>query len=170
MGLFDWFTGTKRPEQGVKPRSSQEVYQALMSVNRPDASYEVRDGRPEGVDLVCEWRVMNPYWYEYFRIFSEREFYSILLRFDPDQREIRSTDHKWTIDWVRGVPQVVHGAEFERGQAKSVKAVWALRKGEDGKRRWERQATFSTSEMKNPLRKAVTDCGWTWRGVSFAKL
>ncbi|SDJ66536.1 hypothetical protein SAMN04487820_101148 [Actinopolyspora mzabensis] len=116
-----------------------------MAVNRPDASFEVRDGRTEGVDLVCEWRVMNHHWYEHFKMFCEREFYSVLLRFDPERREIRSTDHKWTIDWVRGAPQVRARAEFERGQAKSVRAVWALKKGENGKRCWELQATFSAS-------------------------
>ena len=29
---------------------------------------------------------------------------------------------------------------------------------------------FATAEIKTPLQQAVTDSGWTWRGVAFGKL
>lgn len=70
MGLFDWFTGTKRPRDGIAPRAPQDVYRALLALNRPDAAFVVRDGSPEGVDLVSEWRILDPGWHEYFRAFK----------------------------------------------------------------------------------------------------
>lgn len=66
MGLLDWLTGTKRPAEGVAPKPSEEVYSALLAVNRPTAPFVVRDGQPEGVDLVAEWRIVDASWYEVF--------------------------------------------------------------------------------------------------------
>lgn len=170
MGILDWLTGTERPEKNVPPRSPQEVYQALVGVNRDDASFLVRDGSPEGIDLVSEWRVMNPAWYEHFRTFSQREFYSVLMRLNPEKREVRSTDRTWTVDWTRGYPELVHGLEFQRGPQKKREVSWTIERDENGKLRAYRQATFSSEDLKAPLRKAVLAHGWTWRGVAFGKL
>ena len=52
MGLFDWLTGTKRPQAGVAPKSAAEVRAALLAVNRPTAPFIVRDGAPEQVEAI----------------------------------------------------------------------------------------------------------------------
>ncbi|WP_443073496.1 hypothetical protein [Streptomyces sp. NBC_01429] len=66
MGLFDKLTGTKRPADGVAPRSADEVHAALLSLNTADVPYTVRDGREEGADLVAEWRLLDPAWQSFF--------------------------------------------------------------------------------------------------------
>ncbi|MBA8822760.1 hypothetical protein FHX42_000089 [Saccharopolyspora lacisalsi] len=170
MGLFDWFTGTKRPEGGVTPRSPQEVYQSLLAVNRDDAPFVVRDGSPEGVDLISEWRIMDPVWYEHFKAFSVTKYYQIRMRLDPSKQEVRSVDRTWEVDWVRGFPQFVHGAETGRGQVKKVEKAWSLGRDENGKLELKDKATFSMGELKSPLQKSVIDLGWTWRGVAVGKL
>ncbi|MDR7302618.1 hypothetical protein [Haloactinomyces albus] len=170
MGIFDWFTGTKRPEDGVVPRSPQEVYQALLTVNRPTAPFVVRDGSPEGVDLVSEWRIMESAWYEYFKTFSVTKTYKVLMRINPPDNEVRSTDHVWEIDWTKGFPEIKQEAEFGRGQAKKVERLWRLGRDKNGKLELQERATFSSGELKSPLQDAVTGLGWTWRGVSIGKL
>lgn len=45
MGMFDRFTGTKRPMEGITPRSASEVHAALLALNRPDAPFIIRDGK-----------------------------------------------------------------------------------------------------------------------------
>lgn len=170
MGIFDRFTGTARPDKNAPRRSPHEVYRALMGINRDDAPFVVRDGTSEGVDLVAEWRVLEPAWYEHFRTFSAREYYSILLRLNPEKAEVRTTDQVRKVDWARGFPQLVHGAEATRGQDKSVESSWTIERDENGKLGLQRQATFSTEEMKVPMRDTVLAHGWTWRGVVFGSL
>ncbi len=170
MGLFDWFTGTKRPEGGVTPRSPQEVYQSLLAVNREDAPFVVHDGSPEGVDLISEWRIMDPAWHSYFSAFSMNKAYRIFMRLDPSKNQVRTVDHSWEVDWTKGFPQLIQGVEFERGQGKRFESVWTLERDENGKLGFHKKAGFSTDQLKSPLQKAVTDLGWTWRGVAVGKL
>lgn len=94
MGLFDWFTGTVRPDDGIAPRSPQEVHQALGSLNRPD----------------------------------------------------------------------------ERGQVNRVERMWTIGRGDDGGVELRDGASFSSDDLKAPLRRTVTRLGWAWRGDVFGKL
>lgn len=41
---------------------------------------------------------------------------------------------------------------------------------ENGKLVKEAQRTYSSAELKEPLRQVVTGAGWTWRGVVFGSL
>ena len=66
MGLFDKLTGTKHPDDGVVPRSAEEVRTALLGVNRPDVPYVIRDGAAEDSDLVAEWPMAEPAWQPLF--------------------------------------------------------------------------------------------------------
>ena len=59
MAFFDWLTGTKRPAAGVPAKSAAEVRADLLAVNKPTAPFSVRDGAPENVDLVAEWRIVD---------------------------------------------------------------------------------------------------------------
>lgn len=170
MGLFDWFTGTKRPEDGVVARSPQEVYQSLLAVNRPDAPFVVRDGRPEGVDLVSEWRIMDPAWHEYFKAFSVTKGYQVLMRLDPSSNEVRATDKTWEVDWLRGNPQVKLGKEVGQGVGKKVEHRWTLGRDENGKFGLHNHSKFSSDDLKSPLRETVTALGWVWRGTAFSAM
>lgn len=55
MGLFDWLTGSKAAPAGVARQPAAALRTALLAVNRDTAPFLVRDGAPEGVDLVAEW-------------------------------------------------------------------------------------------------------------------
>jgi len=63
MQVLDWLTGTKRPAFGVPAKAPAEVRADLLAVNRPTAPFIVRDGAPENVDLVAEWRIVDATWY-----------------------------------------------------------------------------------------------------------
>jgi len=75
MGLFDWLTGSKAAPAGVPRQNVAELRTRLLAVNRDTAPFTVRDGAPEGVDLVAEWKIVDAQWYEIFAKASlERSF------------------------------------------------------------------------------------------------
>ena len=67
MKLFDWLTGTKRPAAGVAAKSAAQVRADLLALDRPTAPFTIRDGQPENVDVVAEWRIVDAKWYEFSR-------------------------------------------------------------------------------------------------------
>ncbi len=168
MGMFDWMTGTKRPADGVPPRAPQEVYQALLAVNRPDVPYFVRDGSPERVDLVAEWKIADAHWYGHFGHVTRVN--KTLMRLDPSKHEVRTVDHEITVTWAAGTPRLTLGKEFQRGQINKVSYNATYGRDESGKLVKLGQVKFSTGALKPPLQQAVTNAGWTWRGVLLAKL
>jgi len=170
MGLFDWLTGTKRPAAGVAAKSASEVRAALLAVNRPTAPFVVRDGAPERVDLVAEWRIVDAAWYEIFAKASLTKVFKILMRLDEQKHEARAVDQEWEVEWRAGVPDLKLAAEAFRGQKTEVSFGTAYAFTETGEFGQVYRYRFSTGELKPPLQNAVTASGWTWRGVSFGKL
>jgi hypothetical protein len=170
MGLFDWLTGTKRPQAGVAPKSAAEVRAALLAVNRPTAPFIVRDGAPEQVDLVAEWRIVEATWYEIIAKAGLTKVFKVLMRFDPAEHEVRAVDQEWSVEWRAGVPNLTLTAEAFRGQKTEFSFGTAYAFTEKGEFGQVYNYKFSTSEIKPPLQDAVTAAGWTWRGVAFAKL
>lgn len=170
MGLFDVFTGTKRPASGTTPQPQHEVHNALLALNRPDAPFLIRDGSPENADLVCEWRILDPEWYAYFEAVGLSRTYQIYMRFNATKNQVRAVDKTWTVRWAAGIPALAPTKEVNRGQVTKKETVLTFEKDENGKRRLAKENTFSSSDLKEPLRNAVTGLGWTWRGVSMGKL
>src|SRR5438034_5460313 len=111
MKLFDWLTGTKRPAAGVPAKTSAEVRADLLAVNRPTAPFTVRDGAPEKVDLVAEWRIVDATWYEIFAKAGLKRTAKVLMRLDPDKHEVRAVDQDWSVEWSAGVPRLSLAAE-----------------------------------------------------------
>ncbi|MFD9560771.1 hypothetical protein [Streptomyces sp. NPDC059994] len=147
MGIFDRLTGTRYPDAGVAARSAAEVRAALLAVNGPGVPFVVRNGAPsERADLVAVWRV--------------RELGITVrtrMRLVPAQREVRAIDEQWD----------AQTREYSRGQVTSVARDWTIERGADGRLQKTEGARFDFAEMRNPLRGAVLDAGWTWRGVVF---
>jgi hypothetical protein len=170
MGLFDWLSGTKKPAAGVAPRSAADVRAALLAVNRPTAPFIVRDGRPEQVDLVAEWRIVDAKWYEIFAKAGLTNVFKILMRLDPEKNEVRAVDQEWSVEWRAGTPRLSLAAEAFRGQKKEISFGTAYSFTENGELGQIYNYRFSTGELKPPLQDAVTSAGWTWRGVAFGKL
>src|SRR5262245_5314284 len=170
MGLLDWLTGTKKPAAGVPPKSAVEVRAALLAVNRPTAPFVVRDGAPERVDLVAEWRIVDAAWYEIFAKAGLTKVFKILMRLDEQKHEVRAVDQEWEVEWRAGVPSLTLAAEAFRGQKAEVSFGTAYAFTETGEFGQVYRYRFSTGELKPPLQNAVTASGWTWRGVSFGRL
>lgn len=170
MGLFDWFTGTKSPAAGVAAAAPAALKAALLAVNRGTAPFTVHEDTSGRADLVAEWKIVDAGWYEIFGKAKLEKVAKVLMRIDAEKKEVRSVDETWSVEWHAGVPRLSLSAEAFRGQKKSIEfgKAWGfteeLRPGEIYNYR------FTTGELKTPLQKAVTESGWTWRGVAFGKL
>jgi hypothetical protein len=170
MGLFDWLTGTRRPAAGVPPKTPAEVRADLLAVNRPTAPFIVRDGAPENVDIVAEWRIVDAKWYEIFAKAGLKKVFKVLIKLDEPAREVRAVDQEWSVEWRAGIPSLSLTAQAFRGQTKQFSFGTAFAFTEQGGYGQVYRYKFSTAEIKTPLQDAVTKAGWTWRGVSFGKL
>jgi hypothetical protein len=170
MGIFDWLSGTKRPRTDIAPRSAADVRAGLLAVNRPTAPFIVRDGQAENVDLVAEWRIVDASWYEIFAKAGIAKVFKILMRLDPDHHEVRAVDHEWSVEWRAGIPNLAVSAEAFRGQKSEISFGGEYAFTETTGSGTVYRYRFSTRELKPPLQDAVTNSGWTWRGVSFGKL
>lgn len=170
MGLFDKLTGTKRPADGVAPRSATETQAALLGLNRPDVPYVIRDGRAEGADLVAEWRILDPAWQTFFLSAQVSRVFQVRMRFVPEKNEVRSLDQQYEVTWVGGTPRLAIAAEAQRGQVQTVSKRWTLGGGEDGGLEATESFSFDSADLKNPLQDTVLGAGWTWRGVITGKL
>lgn len=170
MGMLDFLTSTKRPPGGTPVRSPQEVLNALMGLNRATAPYRLIDGKPEQVDLIAEWRIVDAAWYEIFSKAGLSKTFRIYLKLDPAQHEVRAMDREYTLEWSAGVPKLSVAVSKFKGQVQEVEfgKAWAftetLAPGQVYTYR------FNTKEIKQPIQDAVTGCGWTYRGVAFGKL
>ncbi len=170
MGLFDWLTGTKKPAAGIAAKSKAEVRDALLAVNRPTAPYTIRDGAPEKVDLVAEWRIVDAKWYEIFAKAGLKKVFKVLMRLDDQTKEVRAVDQEWSVEWRAGVPNLALAAEAFRGQKVEISfgTAYAFKETLEYGKVYE--YAFATKELKTPLQEAVNNAGWTWRGVAFGKL
>ncbi|WP_460070125.1 hypothetical protein [Streptomyces sp. YKOK-I1] len=170
MGLFDKLTGTKRPADGVAPRSVTEVQTALLGLNNPAVPYVIRDGRAEGADLVAEWRIQDPAWRTFFVRTQVSRVFQVRMRLVPEKSEVRSLDQQYEVTWAGDTPRLAIAAEAQRGQVQTVSKTWTLGRNSDGNLGATETFSFDSSDLKNPLRDAVTGAGWTWPGVIIGKL
>ena len=170
MGLFDWMTGSKSAPPGVFRLDVRALREQLLAVNRDTAPFIVRDGAPEGVDMVAEWRIVDARWYEIFAKAGIQRVFKVLMKFDAAKGEVRAVDQAWEVEWRAGVPVLSAQAEGFRGQSweKSFEAVYAFR--EDLSWGEVYSYRFDTDEIKKPLVAATQKAGWGWRGVAFSKL
>lgn len=170
MGLFDKLTGTKRPADGVAPRSAPEVRAVLLGLNRSDVPYVIRDGRAEGADLVGEWRMLESAWQSFFARTRVSRVFQVRMRLVPEKNEVRSLDQQYEVTWVGDTPRLAISAGAQRGQVQTVSKQWTLGGGRGGGLEATETFSFDSSELKSPLRDAVLGAGWTWRGVVTGKL
>jgi hypothetical protein len=171
MGLFDWITGSKAPPQGVARQPVATLREAILSLNRETAPFQIRDGAPEGVDLVAEWKIVDARWYEIFAKASLTRVFKVLMKFDAERGEVRAVDQEWTVEWRAGIPTLALSAEAFRGQKveMSFGTAYAFKEDLSG---WGKvyEYRFKTSEIKDPLVEVAQQNGWGWKGVAFGKL
>lgn len=170
MGLFDWITGDRKPASGVGRQSPEALRDALLGLNRDSAPWQVRDGAPEGVDLVAEWKIVDAQWYEIFAKAGLSKVFRILIKFDAGKGEVRTLDQEWTVEWRAGVPSLALAASGFRGQKVEMSFGTAFAFREDLSYGKVYEYRFATKEIKGPLQEAVAAAGWGWKGVTFGKL
>jgi hypothetical protein len=170
MGLFDFITGSKAAPAGVTRQPQATLREAMLALNRPSAPWQIRDGAPEGCELVAEWRIVDAKWYEIFAKASLTKVFKVLMRFDEAKGEVRAVDQEWTVEWRAGIPALSLSAEAFRGQKveMSFGAAFAFKETLEYGKVYEYR--FKTGEIKDPLQETAAANGWGWKGVAFGKL
>lgn len=170
MGLFDFLTGTKRPEAGREPAPAAAVGDAIMAVNRDTAPFHITRDTSGKADFIAQWRIVDARWYEIFAKAGLKRVFRIRMKLDPDAHEVRAVDEEFSVAWRAGVPTLSAAVTGFRGQKKEVSFATAYGFTEEFKPGQVYKYRFATNEIKSPLQEAVTAQGWTWRGVALGKL
>ncbi len=170
MGLFDIFTGTKRPKPGVAVATPSELKEALLAVNRPTAPFSIGLSDDGSCDLVAEWKIVDAKWYEIFAKAGLEKSFKIKMRLDEQAKEVRNIDEEFTVEWRAGVPKLSLMVSGFRGQKSEISFGTAYAFTEQFKPGQVYNYRFNSSELKDPLRDAVLASGWTWKSVAFGKL
>jgi hypothetical protein len=168
--MFDWLTGNKAAPAGVARQSVPELRARLLAANRDTAPFVIRDGAPEGVDLVAEWKIVDASWYEIFAKAGLEKVFKVLMKFDEAKGEVRAVDQEWEVAWRAGVPSLSLSASAFRGQKAEISFGTAFAFREDASYGKVYDYRFNTKEIKTPLVEAAQSAGWGWKGVAFAKL
>jgi len=170
MGILDFLSGTKRPGEGTPVKPAAELKAALLALNRETAPWHVREATPgEGCDLIVEWKIVDANWYGIFDKQKLESVFKIFLKFDAEHGEVRALDKEYTVNWKAGVPTLGEVSAF-RGQKTEVSFGIGYGFIEKGKFGEVYNYRFSTTEMKTPVKQAVTAASWTYKGVVFGKL
>lgn len=165
MGLLDKLTGTRPAETGVAPVPVEELRSVLLGLPRPKSPWQVRDGAKDGCDLVAEWRIVDAEWSEIFFQYGLRKVFRIKLKFDEPAHQVRNIDEQASVSWRDGTPQV--SKSWSRGQINETEYGREVGYTEQGEFGEVYNYTFRSSEIKDPLRDAVTAHGWGWKAVTW---
>jgi hypothetical protein len=168
--LFDLLTSTRHPSPGTPKQTPEELWSALLGLNRDTAPYQVIDGRGEGVDLIAEWKIVDAQWYEIFAKAGLKRVFRIYLKFDAGRHQVRAQDRAYTVTWRAGLPTLSASVEAFRGQQQSIEFGTAYGFTETLAFGQVYKYRFSTREIKKPIQDAVAECGWTYKGVAFGRL
>ena len=120
--------------------------------------------------MIAEWRIVDARWYEIFAKAGLEKAFKISLRLDEAAKEVRAMDSEYEVSWSAGVPRMTLAAKTFKGQSTSIEFGAAYGFTENLSIGEIYNYKFATSEIKKPVQKAATDCGWTYKGVAFGKL
>ena len=70
----------------LKSSPDSELHGCLLQLNSPARPWLIRDGVPEGVDLVAEWKSGDPDWRQVLEDLAVALTFQIHLRLDADNR------------------------------------------------------------------------------------
>jgi hypothetical protein len=160
----------KKPDKNTPAIPAGELKSRLLGLNRLSAPYQIMDGQNEGVDLVAEWKIMDPSWSEVFVDAKVEKVFRIYMKLDAEKSELRAQDREYTVSWSAGIPELSLEKSAFKGQMTSVQFgtgyafTETLAPGQVYKYR------FNTNELKKPIQDLCASCGWSYKGVSFGKL
>ncbi len=159
-----------KKKANISALSTQEVVNKIMALNRPSAPYQFIDGVSEGVDLIAEWKIVDAEWYEIFAKAGLEKVFQIRMKLDTEKKQVRAKDYEYSVEWEVGIPSLSLAVSSFQGQSSSVQFGTAYAFTEELKPGQIYNYRFSTSEIKNPLKKAIEECGWKYKGIAFGKL
>ena len=159
-----------KKKANISALSTQEVVNKIMELNRPSAPYQFIDGVSEGVDLIAEWKIVDAEWYEIFAKAGLEKVFQIRMKLDAEKKQVRAKDYEYSVEWEVGIPSLSLAVSSFQGQSSSVQFGTAYAFTEELKPGQIYNYRFSTSEIKNPLKKAIEECGWKYKGIAFGKL
>ena len=165
MGLLDKLTGTRPAKPGVAPVSVSDLRSELLGLSRETAPWQVRDGAEDGCDLVAEWRIVDAQWQGIFFTYGLNKVFRIKMKLDEGAHEVRNIDEQATVTWHDGLPSV--SKAWSRGQMNETEYGRAVGFTETGEFGQVYDYKFRSSEIKDPLRDAVTEHGWGWKAVTW---
>lgn len=182
MGLFDFITGTKRPEADTPRLPVEELRARLLALNKPKLPWRIVDGADQQVDLIAEWKIDDPRWKEALKEIGAGDVGGDnpvmagatsatcrhLLKFDVARWEVRNVDRDFTVEWGREGLEWHASASWFRGQARSWGGATFSYDIKTGKT--QKSKALGNEDFKVPIRKIVTDAGWTYRCVVLGKL
>ena len=134
MGLFDLFTGTKRPPAGTPVLPAAQLLERLRALNRATAPWQVADGKSENVDLIAQWKVDDPAFREHFQKADSSKVFRVFLKLDEAAHEVRASDREAVLSRIGARV----AAALENGQAR--RARQRLAGGDDAVRGVHRRA------------------------------
>nr|BFD83277.1 hypothetical protein StreXyl84_26780 [Streptomyces sp. Xyl84] len=143
---------------------------ALLSLNGPEVPFVVRYGGGEQCDLPAEWRLTEPAWQQTFLRSRISQAVRIRMRLDHHAHEVRAVEEQWELSRVGSPTRLQVTSTYTRGPSRTVSRQWTVGRGADGRVEATETFRFDSARMREPLRHAVLESGWTWRGVVFGKL
>ncbi|MGC4107217.1 MAG: hypothetical protein QM753_12915 [Thermomicrobiales bacterium] len=170
MKLWDKLTSTRRPDDGTVALPAAEVRDRILALNRPTAPWQILDGTDEGVDLIAEWKIVDAAWYAIFAKAGLEKVFRVRMKFDETDHELRAKDEEYEVSWRAGVPTLSLSKSKTMGQTQSIQFGSAYGFTEELRPGQIYQYRFNTGELKGPIQEVVTECGWTYKGISFGKL
>lgn len=170
MSLFDRRNAVLQPEPGSTPRPAADVRSALLALNRPDVPYVVRDGGPEGVDLVAEFQLVKLARKGLFGRVQDCEDFQIRMRLLPETGEVRSMDHHSEFTLTGENSPRRRTRSRNRGQLHKKFVGYEFGRAPDGTRERRESYRFDTDDLKHALQSCVLTSGWSWQGLSLGKL
>ena len=160
----------KKPSTNIPALPADELKTRLLGLNRPTAPYRILDGQMKSVDLIAEWKILEPEWYKIFEDANLIKVFCIYMKFDTGKNELRAQDHEYSIIWSAGVPQLSLEVSAFKGQATSIQFGTGYVFTETLKPGQVYKYKFNTNELKKPIQDLCDSCGWSYKGVSFGKL
>ncbi|MFG1808883.1 hypothetical protein [Streptomyces sp. NPDC049040] len=165
MSFFDRSDSPLLPAAGVPPRTAAEVRAALLGLDTSDVPYVIRDGAPEGVDLVGEWQHLRGTRRGVFGHFTPGEAFQIRMRLVPEAREVRAMDHSMEFTLSGDGFTRRRTTSHSRGQMRRRFQGTAHGPGPDGRREKTETHRFDTDDLKHALQHVVLTGGWSWHGL-----
>lgn len=170
MSFSDRVDATLLPDPGVPPRSAADVRAALLALNRPDVRYVVRDGTPDGIDLVAEFQLVKLTRKSLFGRVQDCEDFQIRMRLVPETHEVRSMDHHSEFTLAGENPPRKRTSSRSRGQMRKKFVGYEFGRAPDGSREKRETYRFDTDDLKHALQQTVLTAGWSWHGLRRGKL